>query len=407
MKLMFRKFFSKGRSLKEEGVPASTAATPDMTEAIVEIFLAQADSLRRLGRTNDVERKLAIARATALECHHGSPKSAIAWLIGARVARAGGQFDLAESMLNAAANFGPTDHELHNIEYERSQIRRERDIAGGNAVVMAQRLIIYTCQRCGCLVEFITVPCMRCSWIPTTAREMAISVRLSIGNWTISELVGIGRAIMLGREITDVVPNISDVAEQHIKDPASFDYRLVNQNMALIDQKRHDSHYAWPSATTCAHCGQQSPMNWWLTACDKCGKNLTWSPPLRLMSALTRLVIHIQQNYKSPSDHDPQSTEYHMFLCYLVMLQSKLYRLQDTPSEEERTQFIERLSAVHEFVSTGRLWAVEVAKPSAITKRPLETDETETQQNDLGVVEDFVSCLRYVVGWMKRRKALC
>src|SRR5215831_19739596 len=148
---------------------------PSEAKLVIDVFLAQAETLLRLGRAEDFERKLSVAREIALKCFESNNESASAMLISARVAMAGGHLDFAAKLLSAARKLKGDETTMHNIAYQENMLTREREIAGGDLIAMAQHLIVYSCQSCGRLVEYISVPCLCCGWRPTTLVETSQS----------------------------------------------------------------------------------------------------------------------------------------------------------------------------------------------------------------------------------------
>jgi hypothetical protein len=86
----------------------------------IEILLGQADTLERLQRSKDRERKLAWGMAVTLDCLEAYPDSPLAPLSAALVARAAGRLELASQLLSRA---GKLDHDRtcgNRIGYEEN-----------------------------------------------------------------------------------------------------------------------------------------------------------------------------------------------------------------------------------------------------------------------------------------------
>src|SRR5580704_7849211 len=91
-------------NLKEFKSPAmfNGNSEPSTAGAAIDVLLAQAQSLERLRRHEDCKRKRMVAMGFATDWVEAHPKSGLAWLNGARVAIAGGKFELAATMLSSA-----------------------------------------------------------------------------------------------------------------------------------------------------------------------------------------------------------------------------------------------------------------------------------------------------------------
>ncbi len=126
-----------------------------------EVLLAQAETLGRLRRTRDQQRKLLWTFAVADDCLTLHPDSVLAAWNAARIARTAGQFDLAEKLLHGARKLKSDEAASLALAIEEHRLRRERDIdTTGSHELMSQQLVVYACQRCGRLIEYISIRCM-------------------------------------------------------------------------------------------------------------------------------------------------------------------------------------------------------------------------------------------------------
>jgi hypothetical protein len=130
----------------------TSGLSPDQLEpwnvfSRIEILLGQADTLERLQRSKDRERKLAWGMAVALDCQEAYPGSPLAPLSAAMIAIAMGRLELASQLLSRARKF---DHDRicgNRIGYEENLLKRERAEIHDSLAALAQRLIVYVCQR--------------------------------------------------------------------------------------------------------------------------------------------------------------------------------------------------------------------------------------------------------------------
>src|SRR5215469_16585973 len=197
---------------------------PWAVQSRIEILLGQADTLERLGRFKERERKLHWGMAVTLDCQGAHPDSPLASLYAAKIARAARQFELASKCLRLSRNLDRDGICGNGIGYEESLLERERALIDDSLPALGQRLIIYACQRCGRPIEYISISCMYCGWHPTTLEEVSRSARLARHNFNTWELLGIGRGIAAGRKATEVVTNLAEVASEYMSNPQS-DYR--------------------------------------------------------------------------------------------------------------------------------------------------------------------------------------
>ena len=379
------------------GLPADQLE-PWSVYSRIEILLGQADTLERLQRTEDRERKLLWGMAVTLDGQDAHPDSPLAMFSAARVARAAGRLDLASRLLSGARKL---DHDgiCHSgIGYEENLLERERAVVDDSLSALAQRLVIYTCQRCGRLVEYVSMPCIYCGWRPTTLDEMAHAARLSRYSFSTWKLLQIGRGILAGKKATEVVANLAEVAAEDMVDPT----RRKEMETVLLDaqQKQKDIYFCWSEAATCNHC-KTFNFRHDIKECSKCRTLLRMPPPLRLLICLSRLAIHFQRNFEGP-----ESNECDVFIRYIISLQSKLYRWQETPSNSERAKVLELMTKI------GKLWTnkesgyIYMLDPQNITYVVSnELTEEQIAQEDAALA-DFRDTLQFLADWMKRTRTL-
>jgi hypothetical protein len=371
---------------------------PSTAGAAIDVLLAQAQSLERLRRHEDCKRKRMVAMGFATDWVEAHPKSGLAWLNGARVAIAGGKFELAATMLSSARKLKCDETTINNIIHHENMLARQRDAANGSLEAMAQRLIVYACQRCGGLTEHITRPRVRCGWRPTTLLEIAHSARLCSNFLSLWQLMRIGREIILGRTAIEAVPNLPEAAAVIMADPR---YRRDLEEVHEISQRMKvvETYFFWHEATICKICGARN-FDEKAKDCLHCKSPLHLPPPLRLLMCLTRLCLHFQLNFEAP-----KSTEFDLFIRYLVSLQSKVYRTQETPSDPERTFVLNLITKLARFEAPNGLGNINMTNPNNITYQ-LPDDLPETKQSLANtVLGEFRDVLQFLANWMSRAKA--
>jgi hypothetical protein len=384
-----------------------TGLPPEDLEPVVvflrtEVLLAQAETLGRLLRTADRERKLHWTLAVAWDSFALHRDSPLAVLTAAKVARIARQFDLAAKMLRAARTLKLDREFAVAVSVQEALLRRERDIdAHGSRDQMAQRLIIYACHHCGRLIEYISVPCMYCGGQPLTITEVAQSGRLATAWFSIWDLVGIGRQIQGGRKATEVVSNLTQSAEASM---ANQKYRSYVES-ALDEAKRKlaDRFFYYLNVANCPNCGTSIPRHDPFVAnCTKCHVKLRISPPMQLLNCLARTSIHFQHNFAGE-----RTDEFDLFIRYLVALQSKLFTRQETPSSAERNRVLEFMGSLGKFRVVNNVGIVDMSNPRKLAVERSESYVGVDRSNDLLVLDDFKGTLQVLADWMFKTKALC
>ena len=375
---------------------------PDLVWYRTQVLLAQAETLGRLLRTADRERKLLWTFAVAYDCFTLRPDSPLAALTAARVARIAGQFDLAAKMLRIAQKLNSNDNINAAIALQESLLERERDIdATGLREAMIKRLFVYACHRCGRLVEHISIPCMFCGWQPLTIQEVSQAGRLSTVTFNLWELLGIGREIARGRKATEVVSNLTQSAEASMADPQYRGY--VEQVVETAKFRRGDRFFYYLHVAGCHKCGaKNSRHNPFVTNCFRCDEKLRIPPPLRLLSCLGRASVHFQNNF----DGD-KSEGFDLFIRYLVSLQDKLFQKQETPSPDERNRVLQLMGRLAQFRVTSNFGVINMSDPKSIVFHQSDSVSDGNKARARALLEDFTRTLQFLADWMFKTKALC
>jgi len=396
---MLARLFHQGERPPPSGVTAGNLE-PSSVWAWVDVLLAQAETLERLRRTEDRRRKLLWAMAITADCVDANPASQLAILNVARVARVGRQFDLAVRALSAAREIAPGERTDFGILYQENLLVRERDIAGGSHEAMASRLIVYACHQCGRLIEYISVPCIYCGWRPTTLLATSQSSRLSTTWFTLWELFGIGRQIHAGRKATEVVVNIADVAANLVADPESWYRPYVQDIMDTAEKKSADDFFCYSESSKCHNCGSDVARQD-ASQCGNCRATIRAPPPLRLLKCLTRLSIHFQHNFESP-----RSKEYDLFIRFLISLQSKLFRMQETPSDRERAQVLTLMIKLEKFEVANGAGTIAIGNPKNVSYEMKDALAEDKKVIANTVLADFADAFQFLANWMSRTKSL-
>lgn len=376
---------------------AYSGLSPDMLEpatvaTIIDVFLAQAGSLERLRRTADRERKFSVAMAIATDCFEAHRDSALAILNAARIARAAGKLEDAAQWLSTGHKLKGDETTKHNIQYEENLVARARAVAG-SPEALPEDFIVYVCQKCGRLIEYVSLPCMCCGWRPTTLFERSHSVSLNNRIFSLWDLLVIGREIALqGRKATDVVPKLAEVAAKHSRQ----DIEIVFRTPAT----KFDTYFFWHDAAVCENCGTHNPRQD-AKECQKCKGRLRLSPPLRLLMCLARTLDHFQGSFEAP-----KSKEFDLFIRFLVTLQSKLYRTQETPSHLERIQVLDLMSKLARFELSNGIAEIIMTNPQKISSHLRDGLPDEQKPHAITVLADFTNTLQFLADWMSRTKGL-
>jgi hypothetical protein len=392
----------EGKLTLRTGLPAEDL-DPTRVCLRTEVLLAQAETLGRLRRKSDQDRKLMWTFAVAYDSYALHPNSFLAVLNAARIARIAGQFDLAAKLIHAGRNLDLDENAMRSIAVEESRLDRERDIdAAGSRERMALQLIIYSCQCCGRLKEYISIPCIFCGWQPLTLTEVAQSGRLSTPWFSLWDLLAIGRQVASGRNAIEVVANLTESAKASMDHPSYR--RYAEDALEEAKGKKADRFFYYLHAFSCQNCGAKfARHDPFVTSCNHCQTKLRIPPPFRLLSCLSRVSVHFQNNFGGD-----QTQEADLFIRYLVSLQSKLFRNQETPNPAERGRLVELLTSMGTIKVVNNLGTLDVSDPrKVIASYGINDADADNRARGIAAVDDFRNTLQLLADWMFKTKALC
>lgn len=381
-------------------------------KAFIDIFLAQAETFKRLGRTRDAEQRILAAKAWTVDFRKAIPDPSVELrasllLTRGQIARVEGNLDAAAEALDAAATLTRDADTRGSIGYEMNLVTREREIAGGSLQAMVENFVVYVCQQCGMLIEYISLPCWWCEWRPTTLMEVGCAAKLSLRYLSCQDLLSIGRQIReFHRKITDIAPGLSASVERGLGDRnSSFRQEMVSV-LKTGEEKNNDNCVSWREAAVCGECGA-AVLRFDLLECVSCHGRIALPPPLRLLLCLQRIVIHLIHNVGVPGGEAGRPTQAELFVAFLCAVTSKLTRTQETPSDRERSMVQVFMTELKRFALTDGLGAVEFADSKQIAATLASGMAPERAEAARAVLRDLRDALQYLSDWMRRPKVLC
>ncbi len=215
---------------KHQPVSPDTAA-PQMTGEEITKAIAEADSLRLLGRHADSQKLLhqceaalrqALERERAGGAHGWAAYILNSYNLAVVLNKTGSVVEARQILVSLKEQ---ETYHLLSKEFVATPegevfVRVERLLYTINAKTTANtdNMMIYSCQKCGKLINFITSPCPYCQWLPSTEHELVKSLALSSDKLDVSDLLLISRA--LGKGIVPVVPGLEEFVAQYESDVA-------------------------------------------------------------------------------------------------------------------------------------------------------------------------------------------
>ena len=116
---------------------------------------------------------------------------------------------------------------------------------------------------------------------------------------------------------------------------------------------------------------------------------------------LTRTLEHFQHNFDAP-----KSNEFDLFIRFLVSLQSKVYRAQETPFHLERARVLDLMAKLARFELANGIGEIMMTDPQNITSQLHNGLPEERKLLAVTVLADFKNTLQFLADWMSRTKGL-
>jgi len=95
-----------------------------------------------------------------------------------------------------------------------------------------------------------------------------------------------------------------------------------------------------------------------------------------------------------------------VFIRYIISLQSKLYRQQETPSNNERAKVLELMTKIGKFWTNKEYGYINMADPQSITYELSNKLPEQLKEQEVTALTDFRDTLQFLANWMRRTKTL-
>jgi len=207
---------------------------------------------------------------------------------------------------------------------------------------------IYSCQNCGRLINYVSMPCPHCQWSAGTPDEMARSVLLSSTNLDVPFLLILAREVSKGRSSREVVGNLETMAQEFMSTSKNREYMDQLYLLLCKDQQRQLRNIAM--FRKCPGCGDRKI---WSASdderCERCGAQICWPDSARALVCMDNLLWLLEQRV------EPKNTEsFSEFVCILVLMVNNLLRKQENPTIEQRRHTLGLFNRKH-YICSGRI----------------------------------------------------
>jgi len=325
-------------------------------------LVEKAKNLLKLGRREEASEVFANAERIALHSVQNSPDSFHANLLLAIFYNEADNFDRSETILNnllTSKRFKVSDNQRIILEGALLKIQREKPIRVKNKHHLPDEFTkIYSCQSCGRIINYVTMPCSHCQWYPTDLSSLARSIILSNPSSEVPALLLLAREVSKGRLPSEVVANLEQNAQEYYEMPESetklgymFDLLQQNANRNMRDMNM---------VRACPACGESVLLSH-EEECSSCGEAIVWPDPIKFLVCMDNLMWLFEQRVEVTN-----SREFAEFVCLLVAMITELLRKQEAPSISQRKYALSLMRDIQSISDTNKGVVIDTTHPEKL-----------------------------------------
>jgi ribosomal protein S27AE len=359
-------------------------------------LIEKANNLLKLGRSAEAVEILSEAEQIALNSVRSSPDSFQANLLLAFFYTEAQLYDHAEDILENLLNSGrfTLDKEQRfTLESELQKMQREKAIAGkvkGNSPIEITN--IFSCQNCGRIINFVTIPCPHCQWYPPDLLSFARSFLLSNAHIEVPALLLLAREVTNGRSPSEVVTYLDDQAMEFYRRPESDTNLKLMFN--LLQQNANKNIRNMQMVRECPNCGDRILLSH-EEKCGSCGLSIGWPESIKLLVCMDNLMWLFEQKADISN-----SSEFSEFVCLVELMTDKLLRKQEAPSQNQRKLALRLMHEMKSFTISNRGAAIETTNPEKLKIYVVGSIEKNLVEDNTLFGMFFHSELEFFVGKM-------
>lgn len=319
------------------------------------VLIEKAKNLIKLGRKAEADLVYFDAEQIALNLKKNND-SHKPQLMLALLYKEKNELDRAEDCLKkilSHSQYRINKEETLTLQSELQKIQRENIFAGKNSKSTTELTTIYSCQNCGRLINYVTVPCIHCKWHPTNLIEFAKSISMSTGTLKVQDLVFIARKVSNGSSPSEVVGNIDQAANKILNLPE--DKTNLKYTFGLLQQNFKSNIRDINSIRKCRNCGNKVLLGY-EGKCKSCNQPTGWPDAIKLLICMDNILM-LFENKVRISNSDTFSN----FVLLIVSMIDTLLRKQETPSQSQRNYALRTLKEMGSIINTSENACIELS----------------------------------------------
>lgn len=350
---IFDRIFRKGGKVEDE-IPTLPPGNIGLT---IDLWIAQATSLRELRRYDLEQRKFEIAEAVALKRHAEQPNSMDALHSLGRIYLEAQKPENAAEIFLTMKDIGT---KVGSAYWEESAITGLAHVSRLQAT-MKQSLggrningIFYACQACGHLILFLGTHCPHCRFAPSTPHEVAVGIVLSTYDLKVPSLLHVSRRIQQNEKPADFISDF----EKWVHEATSM------SSVSAVQEKLKTSHaddfLDFHVLDTCQHCGVVARSSW-LRECKKCQQPFDRPDLVNLAVCTHYIVQHFVWGMR-----ESEPVAFSEFVTLLLNIEGKIIRHQKGPTDAEREWARQLMIAISPLWTENGGGTVKIKSPNDI-----------------------------------------
>lgn len=325
-------------------------------------LIEKANNLLKLGRREEAIDVFSQAENIAINAAEKDPDSFQANLLLAFFYKEAKIPDRAEEVIRnilSSQSIKLEEEKRIILEAELQKLRREKPHTQKSNEDSADGFTkIYSCQNCGRIINFVTMPCPHCQWSPTDASSLSRSIVLSNPTIKVPALLLLAREVSNGRSPSEVVVNLNSNAKEYYEMPESksklrYMFNILQEN---AEKNIRDMNMV----RECPNCGERIVLSQ-EEECRSCGEVIGWPDSIKLLVCMDNLMWLFEQRIEVTS-----SGEFSEFVCLLAAMINDMLRKQESPSPERRKYALSLLRKLKSISDANRGAVIDTTDPQKL-----------------------------------------